>query len=187
MLSIYGFSYRYLIAIEKDHLVIVNAHDFSSAILEQNRERYWQPPYEFKLSKLIAKEKAEEVIRKIRLAVEDHEANWNALQAENQKQRLFHVWSDILRAKTDWEKGREEVIRYTSAASDGNRVVFQLSELLEEDTIGQSRYIARSNGSSILSGIVDKVVDDELTLYIKYGDPSRVPQSGELLFEYSIS
>ena len=186
-LSIYGFSYRYLAAIEEDCLVIISAQNFSSAVLEQSRERYWQPPYKFKLSKPVVKGRAEEVIRKIRLAVESHEADWKTSQAENQKQRLFHVWSDILRAKTDWEKGREEVIQFTSATLDGNRVVFRLSEPLEEDAIGQSRYVARPNGSSILKGFVEKVVGDELTLYIKHGEPSHLKNSGELLFDTQLA
>jgi hypothetical protein len=46
--SIFGFSYRYHVAVDRDCLVIINAQDFSSAILEQNRERAWIPPYEFK-------------------------------------------------------------------------------------------------------------------------------------------
>lgn len=181
--SIFGFSYRYHVAVDRDRLVIINAQDFSSAILEQNRERAWVPPYEFKFGNPLVRWEAEEVIRELQLAVEELEANLRQTRAEEEKQRLFRVWWDILRAKTDWEKNREKPIKYKSFTREGNRVIFELSELAENDIAGQPRHVTNSKGFSIVGGDVEQVISDRLTLYVKYGEPDRLPQSGELRFD----
>jgi superfamily I DNA and/or RNA helicase len=178
--SIFGFSYRYLVAAEQDHLVIINAQSFSSAILEQNRERSYQPPYEFRFGKPLVKWEAEDVIRELRLSIEEHEANLRQSKAEEEKQRIFRVWWDILRAKTDWEQQREKALKYLTFSPDGNRVIFQLAELPEDDIAGQSRHVKNSKGFSLLGGDVVEVVGDELHLYVKDGKLDRLPQVGEL-------
>ena len=99
------------IAVDTDCLSIINAQDFSSAILEQNRERAWVAPYEFKFGKPLIRWEAEEVIRELKLAVEEHEANWRQTRAEKEKQRLFRVWGGILKAKADCEKNRDKAIK----------------------------------------------------------------------------
>jgi superfamily I DNA and/or RNA helicase/serine/threonine protein kinase len=181
--SIFGFSYRYLVATEQDHLVVINAQSFSSVILEQNRERSWQAPYEFRFGKPLVKWEAEDVIRELKLLIEEHEANLRQSRAEEEKQRIFRVWWDILRAKTDWEQKREKALKYITSKPDGNRVIFQLAELPEEDIAGQSRHVTKANGFSILGGDVVEVIGDELCLYVKYGQPDRLPQPGELRFD----
>jgi len=181
--SIFGFSYRYHVAVDRDCLVIINAQDFSSARLEQNRERAWLTPYEFKFGNPLVRWEAEEVIRELQLAVEELEANLRQTRAEEEKQRLFRVWWDILRAKTDWEKTREKPIKYTSFTREGNRVIFELSELPENDIAGQPRHVTNPKGFSIVGGDVEAVISDKLVLYVKYGEPDRLPQSGELRFD----
>lgn len=181
--SIFGFSYRYLVAAEQDCLVVINAQSFSSAILEQNRERSWQPPYEFKFGRPLVKWEAEDVIRELKLSIEEHETNLRQSRAEEEKQRIFQVWWDILRAKTDWEQKREKALKYVTFTPDGNRVIFRLAELPEEDIAGQSRHVANAKGFSILGGDVVEMIGDELRLYIKHGQPDRLPQPGELRFD----
>jgi superfamily I DNA and/or RNA helicase/serine/threonine protein kinase len=181
--SIFGFSYRYHVAVDRDRLVIINAQDFSSAILEQNRERAWLPPYEFKFGNPLVRWEAEEVIRELQLAVEELEANLRQTRAEEEKQRLFRVGWDILRAKTDWEKNREKPIKYKSVTRDANRVTFELSEFPEDDLAGQPRHVTRTDGFSILRGDVEEVIGDKLVLYVKFGEPDRLPPAGELRFD----
>lgn len=181
--SIFGFSYRYLVAAEQDHLVIINAQSFSSAILEQNRERSYQPPYEFRFGRPLVRWEAEDVIRELRLSIEEHEANLRQSRAEEEKQRIFRVWWDILRAKTDWEQRREKALKYLTFRPDSNRVIFQLAELPEDDIIGQSRHVKNSKGFSLLGGDIIEVVGDELHLYVRYGQLDRLPQPGELYFD----
>jgi serine/threonine protein kinase len=181
--SIFGVDYKYHVAVGQEYLDIINAQQLSSAILERNRERAWIPNYEFKFGKPLVMWEAVDVISDLEVAVAEHEANLKQARYEEDKQRVFRVWAEILRAKTDWEKNREKPIQYTSATVDGNRVIFELAELPENDIVGQPRHVTRTNGFSLLGGDVEEVNDDNLVLYIKYGEPERLPPSGELRFD----
>jgi serine/threonine protein kinase len=181
--SIFGFSYRYLVAAEQDHLVIINAQSFSSAILEQNRERSYQPSYEFRFGKPLVRWEAEDIIQELRLSIEEHEANLRQSRSEGEKQRIFRIWGDVLRAKTDWEQRREKALKYLTFRPNSNRVIFQLAELPEDDIVGQSRHVKNSKEFSLLGGDVTEVVGDELHLYVRYGQLDQLPQPGKLYFD----
>ena len=181
--SIFGVSYKYHVAVGQEYIDIINAQALPSSTLEQNRERAWVPPYEFKFGKPLVMWEAVEAITDLELAVEEHEANRRQTRAEEEKQRLFRVWGDILRAKTDWEKNREKPIKYTSITREGNRITFELSELPENDIAGQPRHVTNSKGFSIVGGDVEEVIGDKLVLYVKSGKPDRLPHSGELRFD----
>ena len=182
--SIFGVSYKYHVAVGQEYIDIINAQVLPSSTLEQNRERTWNPPYEFKFGIPLVTWEAVDAITDLELAVEEYEANLRQTRAEEEKQRLFRVWWDILRAKTDWEKNREKPIKYKGFTRDGNRVTFELSELPEDDLAGQPRHVKNAKElSSILGGDVEQVIGDKLILYIKYGESERLPQSGELRFD----
>jgi len=181
--SIFSVSYKYHVALSQEGLDIINAQSLSSAILERNRERAWNPPYEFKFGRPLTRWEAEDVITHLELAVSEHEENLQQARIEEEKQRIFRVWGDILRAKTDWEKNREKPIKYTSITREVNRVTFELSELPENDIAGQPRHVTNSKGFSLVGGDVEEVRGDKLVLYVKYGEPDRLPDSGELRFD----
>lgn len=183
--EIYGISYRYHIKVDqrRNYLVIFNAWSTSYSQLEQRRERAWILPYEFKLGKPLNLSEAKEVIQELQDAVIEHEDNLKEQEDEKEKQRIFQVWWDILKAKSDWEKNREKPIKYEGCTRDGNRVTFELSELPEDDLAGQPRHVTNPKGISILGGDVEQVIGDKLILYIKYGESERLPQSGELRFD----
>jgi superfamily I DNA and/or RNA helicase len=184
--EIYGASYRYHIKVDESrrtHLVIFNAWSTPYSQLEQRRERAWTLPYEFKLGTPLNIYEALEVIQELQDAVIEYESHRKEREYEKEKQRIFQVWWDILRAKTDWEKNREKPIKYTSVTREGNRVTFELSELPENDIAGQPRHVTNSKGFSLVRGDVEEVIGDKLVLYVKYGEPDRLPQSGELRFD----
>ena len=184
--EIYGVSYRYHMKVDqnrRNHLVIFNAWSTSYSQLEQRRERAWILPFELKFGTPLNLYETKEVIQELQDAVIEHEANLKEQEHEKQKQRLFRVWGEILRAKTEWEKNREKPIKYTSFTREGNRVTFQLSELPENDMAGQPRHVTNSKGFSIVGGDVEAVISDQLVLYVKYGEPDRLPPSSELRFD----
>jgi hypothetical protein len=74
-------------------------------------------------------------------------------------------------------------IKYTSVTPGGNRVTFELSELPENDIAGQPRHVTNSKGFSIVKGDVEEVIGDKLVLYVKFGEPDKLPHSGELCFD----
>jgi superfamily I DNA and/or RNA helicase/serine/threonine protein kinase len=181
--AVFGSAYSYHVAAEKDHLWIFNARSLPNSVLEGKRESGWQPNYEFRFGNPLNLNEAIEVIQNLKFDVADHEATLRQTKAEEEKQRLFRVWSDLLRAKTDWEREREAPLHYSSYEYDASRVYFQLIALPDDDIAAQPRHIVRENGSSILCGDVEEVTDDCLVLYIQYGDPAQMPESGELRFD----
>lgn len=184
--SIFGVNYKYHVAVGQEYLDIINANTLSSALLERNREQAWIPPYEFKFGRPIFMSEAVDLITDMENAVAEHEANLRQTKLEAEKQRLFQTWFNILQAKTDWERSREQPIKYTDFTPDGKNLVFEISELPDKDIAGQPRHIIRKNGFSILGGDVVEVVQKasvQLILYVKYGQPDRLPKSGELVFD----
>jgi superfamily I DNA and/or RNA helicase/serine/threonine protein kinase len=184
--EIYGFSYRYHVKIDegqRNRLVIFSARSDSYSQLERRRDRSWIAPYEFTFARPLNSYAATEVIEELEDAVAEHEANLREKQEEEQKQRPFRVWNDLLRAKLDWEEQRESPIKYESYDYDGNRVFFEISSLPENDVVEQPRHVTAANGYSLLGGEVKEVKGDRLTLYIQHGDPDRIPKSGELRFD----
>jgi superfamily I DNA and/or RNA helicase len=168
---------------DRNCLVILSAQDWSSAMLEQKREQAWEPPYEFKFGQPARRSEAREVIEALQLAVEEHEADRRQAQAAAEKQRLFRVWGDILRAKKDWEEEQETPLKYQSVEVNGNRAVFELSSLPENDIAGQSRCVKHTKGFLLVAGEVEEIKGNKLILYIRRGDPDRLPPSGELRFD----
>jgi superfamily I DNA and/or RNA helicase/serine/threonine protein kinase len=181
--ALFGAAYSYHVAADKNYLWIFNARSLPNSALEGKRESGWQPNYEFKFGSPFNLNDAIEVIRNLKFDVAEHEATLRQTKAEEEKQRLFRVWSDLLRAKADWEKEREAPLNYSSYEYDGSRVYFQLMALPDDDIAGQPRHVVRENGSSILGGDVEDATDDRLVLYIQYGDPAQLPEAGELRFD----
>jgi len=185
--NIFGFTYRYIVKVktgEQYRLFVIDAQDWSSSSLEENRERAWSPPYEFRFDNPPMRWEAEEVIQELKLAVEEHEANRRQRRAEEEKQRIFRVWSDLLKAKEEWEKNREKPLKYRSVEpkGHGNQVIFECSELPEDDVVGQPRHVKNSDGRSILQGEVVEIKGDRLILSVSAGEIDRLPPRGELLF-----
>lgn len=181
--ALFGAAYSYHVAADKNYLWIFNARSLPNSALEGKRESGWQPNYEFKFGSPFNLNDAIEVIRNLKFDVAEHEATLRQTKAEEEKQRLFRVWSDLLRAKADWEKEREAPLHYSSYEYDGSRVYFQLMALPDDDIAGQPRHVVRENGSSILRGDVEDATDDRLVLYIQYGNPAQLPEAGELRFD----
>ncbi|MEQ8995593.1 MAG: AAA domain-containing protein [Coleofasciculus sp. B1-GNL1-01] len=184
--EIYGISYRYHVKVDekrRNNLVVFNAWSSSYSQLEQRRERAWILPYEFNFDRPLNVYEATEVIQELQDAVIEHEASLREREEEEEKQRLFRIWGDILRAKTDWEEKRETPIRYKHFTDQDNRVVFEIESLPDDDITGQPRHVKTAKGYSVLRGDVEEINDDQLTLYIRYGTPDRLPKSGELRFD----
>lgn len=184
--KIFGVDYSYHVKIDEydsDKLIILNISDLPSSVLEENREQGWKPPYEFSFSRNFNKSQAQEVIKELKLLVEEHQAELRQKQAEQEKQRLFKTWEGILRAKTDWEKDRQPALRYTEVTQKQNRAIFTLEAVPDDDIVGQTRHVALKNGYSILGGDVEDINDNKLTLYVNYGDVERLPKTGSLLFD----
>jgi superfamily I DNA and/or RNA helicase/tRNA A-37 threonylcarbamoyl transferase component Bud32 len=183
--KIFGTDYSYHVKIDdrdQDKLVILGVMNLSSSILEENRNRYWHPPYNFKFGNFLNRYDAKEVISNLKLLIEEYESQLRQKQSEEEKQRLFRNWENILRAKTDWEKERQPSLKYIQFTHQENRVIFTLDSSPDENLVEQPRHVVVNN-RSLLGGIVEEVKENYLTLYINSGKPERLPKSGELRFD----
>ena len=183
--QIYGVTYRYHVMIKdprNDRLLVFRAWRSPSSMLEQNRDRSWIAPFEFRFGEPLNVFDAQDVIRSLQLAVDENQADRRARQAEEQERRLYLTWRSILQAKGDLEKTKQSPLRYNGVKVVRGRAIFQLVDLPSEDLVGQPRSVRLPN-KQFLAGEVDEVRDGTLTLFVTYGDPNLAPRSGELLFD----
>src|SRR5207248_4321512 len=100
------------------------------------------------------------------------------------EERLFRIWSDILKAKLKVEQDRETPLSFTQARCSGRHIEFTLSSEPNEDVVGQLRRVQFAD-NRYLGGEVEDVQGNRLTLYVNYGDCATVPQTGMLVFDSS--
>jgi hypothetical protein len=183
--QIYGLSYRYHVKVKEprcDRLMVFKVWRSPHSMLEQNRDRSWIPPYEFRFGQPLNVLEAQEVIRELQLAVDEDQANRREREADEHERRLYLTWRGVLQAKGDLEKAKQSPLRYNGVRVERGRALFQMLDLPGEDLVGQPRSIRLPNGH-FLAGEVDDVRDRTLALYVTFGDPNLAPRSGELLFD----
>ncbi len=183
---LYGASYNYHVAIDnqsESHLLIFNIWYPSSQVRhEKEREEAWKPKYDFRFgtpSDIVA---AKSVLSKLRTELDKHHADLQDSLRAREEQRLFKVWENILRAKSQIEKDRNVPLKYSEVQIDGNRVTFRLSKITEENPSGQSRVVKLPDGS-YLGGEVESVDGNALVLYVTYGEAQLLPKAGRLDFD----
>ena len=184
---LFGTSYRYHLVIDgtiPDRLVILRAWESPPSVLENSRAEALASPYEFSFDRPFNIVEAKSTIRELQSAVDEFEANYRSKMLEQQEQQLFRIWNDILRAKTEAEKKKQTPLKYrvVRAHEDSRRVIFDLPELPDKDIIGQPRRVPLSDGSFVI-GEVDEIRDNNLVLYVEFGDIDHLPKSGELCFD----
>ena len=183
--QVYGVSYRYHVKVKEprcDCLMVFKVWRSPHSMLEQNRDRSWIPPYEFRFGQPLDVLESQDVIRELQLAVDEDQADRRAREAEEREPRLYLTWRGILQAKGDLEKARQSPLRYNGVRAERGRAFLQLLDPPGEDLVGQPRSIRLPNGH-FLAGEVDDVRDRTLALFITLGDPNLAPRSGELLFD----
>src|SRR5579884_2169760 len=181
--QISGVSYRYHVKVNEprfDRLIVFKAWRSPHSMLEQNRDRAWIPPYEFRFGEPLNVADARDVIRELQLAVDEDQADRRAREAEERERRLYLTWRGILQAKGDLEKSRQSPLRYNGVRVERGRAFFQLIDLPGDDLVGQPRSVRLPNGH-YLAGEVDDVRERTLALYVTFGDPNLAPSSGELV------
>ena len=183
---IFGSAYSYRVKINKtnrEKLIFLSAMNLSNDVLEKNRQEGWNPNYEFTFEQNFPKHQGQDLINELQLSVEEYEATIRQKQAEDEKQRLFRTWENILKLKIEWEKKRQPLLIYTEVRQDGNRAIFTLESVPDENLVEQTRHVTLDNGYSLLGGNVEEIKEDQLILYLNYGDVQRIPKRGVLKFD----
>ena len=89
-----------------------------------------------------------------------------------------------LDGETRVERSKQQPLKYKSVVSTGNRLVFTLDSVIEDDIIGQSRRLVRGE-TLLLLGDVERTEGDKLTLYVTRFFEEDVPTRGELSLDIS--
>lgn len=182
-----GTSLRYKIVVrlpDRDQLIITKAYRSDFDKLERWKQHLWKPPFVFQLGYHPDAAQSRAFIESLDQSLDEHAAEQRQRRAKEDEERLFRVWSDILKAKLKVEQERETPLQYTQARSNGRHVEFVLATEPDDDVIGQLRRIQLSD-RRYLGGEIEDLQGNRLTLYVTYGDYASISQNGLLVFDSS--
>lgn len=185
--SLYGAALWYHVGIHKTNaaqLVIINAGQLSTTILEEKREKAYSPAVTFRFGRPADLEEAKANLLMIREGLDRHQNDLRIQAVERKEQELFATWAGILKVKTDIEKEKEQPIKYKSFRVEEKRAYFTLLEPPDENLVGQKRLIT-SEKYLLLSGEVDDVSGNQLTLFIERQFSEELPSRGQLVIDIS--
>lgn len=185
--SLYGVSLSYHVAVHRQNgvqLVILSAGQLSTTILEERREKAYMPPVTFRFERPTDLEAAKSNLLAIREGLDRHQKELQIQAVERKEQELFATWAGILKVKTAIEKEKEQPIKYKNIRIDRKIAHFTLFEPPNDNLIGQKRLI-NSEKYLLLSGEVDDVSGDQLTLFIERQFREELPSRGQLVIDIS--
>ena len=163
-------------------LIVHGVRKLSPSLLEKQREDVFLTSHRFVFGKPPNEINSKRILLQLQEQIEIHQQNLNRKIAERREQQLFSVWSALLKAKTDLERRREQPIKYRGFSTKGNRIVFTLAKAVENHIIGQQRQV-KEGKTTFVSGEVEDVSGDSLTLYVPYRLSIDLPQHGQLLVD----
>lgn len=185
--SLYGMTLSYHVAVHRQNgaqWVILSAGQLSTTILEEKREKAYSPSTLFRFGRPNDLEEAKTSLLAIREGMDRHQKELQIQAAERKEQELFSIWAGVLKVKTDIEREKEQPVKYNGYKLEGKRVRFVLLEPPVENLIGQKRLI-NSERYLLLSGEVDEVVGNQLTLFIERQFSEELPTRGQLVIDIS--
>ncbi|MDQ3724380.1 MAG: AAA domain-containing protein [Actinomycetota bacterium] len=164
----------------RDSLVIVNAWPAASSLLERERDRGWEPPWQWVLGRPTDEVAAQAAIETLEREVSATAAENLAKRRQVAEERPIQIWRQTLAALRSLETMREAPLRYFAAKDTPQGVRFQIEgETLSEEILGEVRVIRSVEGND-LYGEVTAVDKDTLTLMPSRGNFEALPDSGEL-------
>lgn len=185
--EIYGETCRYIAVVdnrEENHLVVKQVKLQSPAFLEKLREESWIPTarFDFQEGKPLNNNDAINAIKYLQTEVDWFEQELAAEKRAKAEQKLLDTWEAILRAKTEYDKGKNQFIEYKWFSINGSRVTFSLVSVPPDDLIGQSRLVRTPQGD--VRGEIESIQGNEVVLYLQSDcDPNLLRKTGTLEFD----
>lgn len=180
--SLIGETLKLRVAVDRQtkalFTIISTKRPVSDGLLEKDRNSGWSPNFTYKIGRPYSASEGQALVDSIIESVVHHEEESEARRQQDEEERLFRNWSELLQLRMDHCR-QEKGYSYRGYGSDGNRITFNTTEqpdpsILEETWVIQGTYI---------SGIVDSVSDDGVTLYIDEGDAKTPPKEGRLVVD----
>lgn len=183
--ELFGRNYVYHAKVDsqsQNRLVLLNARAMSPASLEYARQRALASPFVFGFDSPLNTHDAWELLRQLDTSVHHFAEEQRAREAQTEEQRLFKVWSSVLRAKLEAEEGKIQPIRYRSRHIDRLCVTFSAAAGVDQSVERQGRVIEFENGRRLV-GTVESVQGREVVVRFEGGSLDKIPQTGDLLFD----
>lgn len=177
-----GVSWRFRTTLTgrfSEGLEIVSAQEIGAALASELRDRSLRRDVRFSLDHPRHPDVAGQDLRLLIADAADYQRDLAAEREAHASQRVFRVWRSFLRDRADLEAKRANALGYTHRRAAGDQVVFTTEIAASEDIVGQERVV--TNGGVTVSGRISRVVFNQVTMDVNYGDASRLPRTGELL------
>ena len=184
-LELFGGRCMYRLAMPlsaKDHLVIEDAHRALASTLDYRREKALPLHADFIIGKPLRTQEAATHLLILLSNLETHEVQRRLSEAKARENQLFNVWMSILQAKAQIERDRQPALPYSAVKLEDTLAVFTLTKAAPEGLLGQSRQVRRAN-KLWLTGEVESISGDQLTLRIEERYASSVPPIGDLTYD----
>ncbi len=105
---------------------------------------------------------------------------------ERSEAELFGRWRSVLEAKTELEARREDPLPFSGWHRDGQLLVFEVDQAVDERYLDQTRRVPIPGGGAVV-GTIAEVGDRELGLVVERGHVDALPSRGQLLSDRTAS
>eukprot|EP01036_Dinobryon_divergens_P033746 gene33746-43610_t len=171
------FRFRAVVDEVRQAITVIQAARSQPSRLDRDRERAWSPDIRFLPVQVSGDERA---IAWFTSELEVFLSSRKTVDAQRAETELFDRWSAILRFKGDLEEDRKCPIHFTDLRTEGARLELKLRDLLSEDITGEDRLLRVGDGR-VLTGLVERVSGEWLTLYCAEQDLDGLPKRGEIV------
>lgn len=187
-LKAFGFEYDYHLRLDQrytDHFIILWVRRANQSTLLKRRSISWQPTFlEFTFSEPEI-EAGRETCGLVFSGLDDFEFAQSEAKRVRSENRCFTVWEALISAQRQLESSRFPKYQFHSFRVEGKTVTFELDEVADGSMlkIGQ-RWLVRTGPKHFVSGEIDGVYGDEVSLYVDKGNLNFLPlEGGELIHD----
>lgn len=180
--SIIGESIKLVVAVDRQaktyFTIISTIRPTSDGLLEKERNQGWTAELAYKVGRPYSPKDAQELVESLIAGVEHHEQQTDARRLQDEEERLFRNWSDLLQIRMDHCR-EDKGYNYRGCEPEGNRITFTVSEVPDKSIIEETWMVE----GTYLSGVVDAVTEESITLYIDEADAKNPPREGRLVVD----
>lgn len=181
-LSLVGETLKLVVAVDRQSramfTVISTVRPMSDGILEKERNQGWTTELTYKVGRPYSVPEAQQLIESLMQGVEYHEEQAGARKQQDEEERLFRNWSDLLQVRMDHCR-EDKGYNFRGSEPEGNRITFSITETPDPSIIEETWMVE----GTYLSGVVDAVSDDSITLYIDEADAKTPRKEGRLVVD----
>ncbi len=180
--SLVGETLKLVVAVDRQSrttfTVISTVRPVSDGILEKERNQGWPVELGYKIGRPYSVPEAQQLVQSIEQGVAYYEEQAEARRQQDEEERLFRSWSDLLQVRMDHCR-EDKGYNFRGSEPEGNRITFSVTESPDQSIIEETWMVE----GTYLSGVVDAVSDDSITLYIDEADAKSPPKEGRLVVD----